>query len=456
MATIDTKGIILMGGSGSRFGSSTPKQFHRISGKKIYLHTLERFLASGFFEQVILVCHPDWIMEVQKETELYHQNIAVVPGGKTRQESSYLGLLACTGQTEIVVIHDAVRPFVSQDILRQNIQGAKTWGAVDTCIPSSDTIVHSQDGNSITKIPNRSEYFRGQTPQSFSYSLILQAHKRAISQGQQNNSDDCSLVAACGHKVGIVTGDESNIKITSELDLFLAEQLFRLALAAPLPGRSHSLQGKRFAITGATGGIGLALTALLEKEGASVIPIARTAIPFNADLTSFEATKTLFDKIYDTYGKIDGLINSIGFFKLKKLADLSPEEIQQIISTNLTSLIYSCKCAQIKEGGQIVNIASSAYSRGRKDYLLYSSAKAAVVNFTQGLAEERLDLKINCIVPQRTNTSLRQNNFPDEDPASLLDPSEVAHAIADVLKQDQLTGSIIEVRNQHQSPHLEV
>jgi len=451
MKKTDAKGIeaiLLMGGSGNRFGSATPKQFHRISGKKIYLHTLERFLASGFFEQIILVCHPDWIAEVQKETEPYSQSIIVVPGGKTRQESSYLGLLACTGQTEIVVIHDAVRPFVSQEILRQNILCAKQWGAVDTCIPSSDTIVHSQEGTCITNIPKRSEYFRGQTPQSFSYPLILQAHQLAISQGQQNSSDDCSLAAAYGRKVWIVTGDERNLKITSELDLLLAEQLFRLAHSPSLStsASSRSLQGKRFAIAGGTGGIGQALAALLEKEGASVILIARAATPFTADLTSFEDAQALFNKIFATYGKIDGLINSIGFFQLKKLAELSPEEIQQIISTNLTSLIYSCKCVKIKEGGHIVNIASSAYSRGRKDYLIYSCAKAAVVNFTQGLAEERSDLKINAIVPQRTNTSMRKNNFPGEAPESLLDPIEVAHAIAEVLKQDQLTGTIIEVR----------
>lgn len=210
-------GIILMGGTGVRFGSDVPKQFHLLHGKKIYLHTLEVFAQSHLFDAVILVCHPDWIPLVEKETHQYH--VKVIAGGKTRQESSYLGLLACSQVTNYVVIHDALRPFVSQEILQRNVDQVKISQAVDTCIPSSDTIVHSKDGLMIDQIPLRKEYFRGQTPQSFSYSLILEAHKKTA---RTDVSDDCSLVLELGLPITLVLGEEKNMKITTEFDLLFA------------------------------------------------------------------------------------------------------------------------------------------------------------------------------------------------------------------------------------------
>lgn len=210
--------ILLMGGIGMRFGDATPKQFLEIQGKKIYLHALERLEESGLFSRIILVCPSQWIDRVQAETE----NVSIVAGGATRQESSYLGLLACR-EKNYVLIHDAVRPFVSQRILKENIETVQKYSAVDTCIPSPDTIVHSKDGKFITQIPLRSEYLCGQTPQTFSYDLILQAHQKTQ---RKNCSDDCSLVREMGRDVYIVQGEEENFKITTPSDLQRAEMVF--------------------------------------------------------------------------------------------------------------------------------------------------------------------------------------------------------------------------------------
>ncbi len=210
-------GIILMGGTGVRFGSDIPKQFHLLDGKKIYLHTLEAFIQSQLFDSIVLVSHPDWLDIVKEETAGYL--VIVTEGGKTRQQSSYLGLLACPLGTEYVVIHDALRPFVSRDILARNVEQVQIVGAVDTCSPATDTIVHSCDGIMISNIPPRKEYFQGQTPQSFAYALILKAHQETE---QKNASDDCSLVLEAGHSVAIVLGNERNMKITTEWDLILA------------------------------------------------------------------------------------------------------------------------------------------------------------------------------------------------------------------------------------------
>ena len=99
----------------------------------------------------------------------------------------------------------------------------------------------------------------------------------------------------------------------------------------------------------------------------------------------------------------------------------------------------------LKERGHIVNIASSAYSRGSPGFSIYSSAKAAIVNFTQALAEEKPLLRINALVPERTNTSMRHSAFPHEDPATLLTPEKVAQAIINLLKQEKVTGTIVKI-----------
>lgn len=206
--------IILMAGTGHRFGGPTPKQFQELAGEKIYLHTLKKFLDSRLFDEIILVCHPEWMVETE--------GVKVVMGGATRQESSYLGLLACHPSTKYVVIHDAVRPFVSLEILKENVKHVKEHEAVNTCIPALDTIVHSFNGQTINEIPPRSQYWRGQTPQSFAYELILEAHQKTE---KKDASDDCALILEMGYDVFMVRGSEENIKITTEVDLLLAESL---------------------------------------------------------------------------------------------------------------------------------------------------------------------------------------------------------------------------------------
>jgi 2-C-methyl-D-erythritol 4-phosphate cytidylyltransferase len=210
-----------MAGIGSRLGSPTPKQFHLLGSKKIYLHTLETFLTSNFFQQIILVCHRDWIDEVKNEIPS-DPRILITPGGPTRQASSLLGLQACQ-ETDFVMIHDTVRPFVSQEILERNITAVQRHRAVDTCIPSADTIVYSESGELITSIPSRKNYQRGQTPQTFDYELILEAHQKTQTK---ESTDDCSLVLELGHPVAIVAGSEENIKITTEFDVQLANSLY--------------------------------------------------------------------------------------------------------------------------------------------------------------------------------------------------------------------------------------
>ncbi len=443
MLNQEHKAILLIGGTGLRFGSDTPKQFHRLAGKKVYIHTLETFLRTKLFKEIVVVCPQKWVPQVKEELAPY-PSLLIVEGGATRQASSYRGLLACGKNTDIVVIHDGVRPFVSEEIIKENVAKAIEYGAVDTCIPSADTLVHSIDSQKIDVIPKRADYLRGQTPQSFRYPLILDAHQQAK---ETNSSDDCSLVLRSGHPVHVVMGSEENIKITSELDLLLAEQILRLRhFPLSMLNEQGMLKGKRYAVTGGMGGIGKTICDLLKHEGAQAIALSRSAPVYPVDLTSHEQTQAVFTRIHEEHGMLDGLINSVGILKTNQLEHSSPEEIECLIATNLTGVIYSCKSARLKPGAHIINIASSSYARGRKNFAVYSCAKAAVVNFTQGLAEERPDLCINALIPQRTHTTMRLNNFPDEDPSSLLDPHDVAVEALRLLKQSSLTGTLIEVK----------
>ncbi|MEM8727540.1 MAG: bifunctional cytidylyltransferase/SDR family oxidoreductase [Chlamydiota bacterium] len=430
------KAILLMSGNGERFGSSTPKQFLNLSGKKIYLHTVETFLSFQEFEQLLLICHRDYSDRVKEEVS--DPRIRIIEGGRTRQDSSYRGLLACGTGTTHVVIHDVVRPFVSQCMIRQSLDALKKYDAVDTCIASTDTVVHAEIFDTVTSIPDRAKYLRGQTPQSFSYPLILEAHEKAT---DRNASDDCRLILNLKKPVHIVPGSEDNIKITNELDLFVAEQLMRRK-NKPSSKETLSLRGKTFAITGGTGGIGSALVTLLKQEGADPLILSKSSPSYPIDLTDYDATETLFKRL----GPIDGLINCVGYLSLKPFHTLSSEEIDHLVRTNLHTLLYSCHAAHIKPGGHIINLSSSSFSRGRKSYTLYSSAKAAIVNFTQGLAEERPDLHINTIVPQRTATPMRRVNFPTEKSSSLLSSIEVATEILSLLKQTGTTAALLEVR----------
>jgi ribitol-5-phosphate 2-dehydrogenase (NADP+) / D-ribitol-5-phosphate cytidylyltransferase len=206
------------------------------------------------------------------------------------------------------------------------------------------------------------------------------------------------------------------------------------------------LARRRYAIVGGTGGIGRAIESQITARGGEVICLARRTSPISLDLRDSASIEQAFEKIAQQFGPLDGLINSAGYLSVASLDRLSLEEINQLLDVNLKGLILCCQSALLKKGAHVINIASSSFSRGRADTAIYSSAKAGVVNFTQGWAEERPDLHIHAVIPQRTNTPMRQQNFPNEDAAALLDPQEVARIVVDLLAQNDLTGLLVEVR----------
>ena len=223
-------GIILAGGIGSRVGGDVPKQFIEINDKPIILYSVETFVQNKDIENIIIVCNKDNISTLEtilKESGQLDKIFIIVPGGKTRQESSRLGIEAVNPDTDIILIHDSSRPFVTDKIIEDVICEAFNTGASGPVVPVVDTVVTLREDFFIDKIPSRKIIKKIQTPQAFQYEIIKEAHQWALIKGYQNFTDDCGIVIKKGEQVKLVPGDETNIKITSPIDMVCAEYICR-------------------------------------------------------------------------------------------------------------------------------------------------------------------------------------------------------------------------------------
>ncbi|WP_244834820.1 2-C-methyl-D-erythritol 4-phosphate cytidylyltransferase [Clostridium sp. BJN0001] len=227
-------GIILAGGSGTRMGNqSKPKQFIDVYGKPLIIYTLEAFENNEYIDEIVISCHKDWIDNVKIWCRKYEITKVkyIVEGGNTRQESSYNALKCLDKELsddDIVVIHDSARPLITPQIIKNNVIMSKEYDAVDTVIHSDDTVIRSIDDKRIESVPTRKELYLGQTPQSFKYSLIKNAHIEAEKNGIYNATDDCQLVLKLNKQVFLVDGDKLNLKITRSEDLTLFKAILKM------------------------------------------------------------------------------------------------------------------------------------------------------------------------------------------------------------------------------------
>ena len=213
--------IILASGTGERFGEKIPKQFYKFEGKTILEHSIDAFENNKNIDEIILVTNPkfrDLAEEILKNND-YKKVTKLLNGGKTRVESSYVGTSEAPEESN-VLIHDAVRAFVTQKIIDDNIEALKKYEAVGTVIDTVDTIIQVDENNVITAIPPRKFLKRVQTPQSFRANLIKKAHEMALKDEDANFTDDCGLILRYNlAPIHIVDGDELNVKITHKNDL---------------------------------------------------------------------------------------------------------------------------------------------------------------------------------------------------------------------------------------------
>jgi 2-C-methyl-D-erythritol 4-phosphate cytidylyltransferase len=216
--------IIPAAGRGKRIGASIPKQFLEIQGRPLLHHTLTVFASCKLIDYIVLVMPRADVNEVGKDWMNKYKIVQeVVVGGEQRQDSVYNGFNSLEKGTDIVVVHDGVRPFTTPQMITATVEAAQQYGAAITAIPVSDTVKQAADGF-VKQTVSRDGLWRVQTPQAFQYGLLQQAFKKA-QKDSYYGTDEGSLVEYLGERVKIVPGSELNIKITRKEDLVLGESL---------------------------------------------------------------------------------------------------------------------------------------------------------------------------------------------------------------------------------------
>lgn len=449
-----TIAVILAGGIGVRVGLGIPKQLIKIAGKAIVEHTLEVMNASHVIDDIIIVMNAGAIDQLDslKGDERFPKLTRIIPGGETRNDSTQAALAALGDDADTkVLFHDAVRPFVNERILEECVEALDHYDAVDTAIPSADTVIQVDSASHITGIPNRAALRRGQTPQAFRLGTIRAAYELAGRDKTFHATDDCGVVFTYlpDTPIFVVNGTPENMKVTEPIDVHIADKLFQLQSASLTADADvPDLTGKVIVVFGGSYGIGASIVELAENAGATVHQFSRSTT--DTDVRSRGAVKRALKQVHETSGRIDAVVMSAGVLRMGPLTATKVKHIESSIETNFLAPVIVSRAAHkyLKEtGGQVLLFTSSSHTRGRANYGIYSASKAAVVNLTQALAEEWATdgVRINCVNPQRTHTPMRTHAFGEEPVDTLLDPRQVAEVSLKVLNSG-LTGQIVAVR----------
>ncbi|MFC1607629.1 2-C-methyl-D-erythritol 4-phosphate cytidylyltransferase [Candidatus Latescibacterota bacterium] len=220
--------ILVAGGTGTRMGTTMPKQLLKLDGVTILERTLASFTGCPDIVQVVIVAAESIIGDIESITNNLGDSgtiIKVTHGGKERQDSVFNGINALDDTIDTIAIHDAVRPFITPHLVSECLRVADHYGAVSVMRPVKETIKVVRNGL-VEKTPDRSTLWITQTPQAFSREVIIEAHRNAIDT-RFTGTDDCMLVERIGHPVHVIEGSDMNIKITTQADLVAAEALLK-------------------------------------------------------------------------------------------------------------------------------------------------------------------------------------------------------------------------------------
>lgn len=226
--------LIFAGGTGTRMNSKAkPKQFLELNGRAIIIHTLEYFENHADIDAICIACIDSWIPHLKSLLEFHSIKKVrwIVPGGKTGQESIHNGIETIHADIPdspetIVLIHDGVRPLISEKIISDNIQCVKEHGSAITVAPAVETIVTSNQNACVQDIYNRASCHLARAPQSFFLNDLYQAHQKAKEDGINDMIDTASLMKHYGHSLYMVDGPVENIKITTPLDFYLFRAIY--------------------------------------------------------------------------------------------------------------------------------------------------------------------------------------------------------------------------------------
>lgn len=227
--------LIVAGGKGLRMGGELPKQFLLLDEKPVFVRTIEAFLNHEDITAVIVGMNGEWLSYAENLVNEYMpgaENVCLIEGGASRQET--LDLLVreakkryAIGDCDVLVSHDAVRPFVSKRLISESIGAAVAEGAAGAYIPASDTIVSSENGVQVSAMPDRSTMYQAQTPQTFQLGLYESVVNSLSEKEFEQVTDACKLFFLRGIQVAMVKGDVQNIKITHPMDYQIAKMMVK-------------------------------------------------------------------------------------------------------------------------------------------------------------------------------------------------------------------------------------
>lgn len=224
--------VIFAGGVGTRMKShDIPKQFLKMHGKPIIIHTLELFEMHEQIDYIVVACIEEWIPTLWDMVKHYHLSKVklIVPGGLTGQLSIYNGLKAAetlAGDSRaVVLIHDGVRPLINEKVISDNIKSVEAFGSAITSTPVKETLMIVNEDSSINYIPSRAHSRIAKAPQSFWLKDIVEIHEQALKDGFDNFIDSCTMMKYYGKHLYLVDGPNENIKITTPEDFFMMRAL---------------------------------------------------------------------------------------------------------------------------------------------------------------------------------------------------------------------------------------
>lgn len=225
--------LIFAGGKGTRMHvGDKPKQFLEIDGKSILCHTIEHFQNNGNVDKIIVVSSIDWLEYAKKIIQAagYGKVVDVIPGGDSALNSQYLGLQRAAelsvGEEDIVLVHDGVRPLITDKMIDRCIESVRKYGNAITTAPAIETIITADSENRVEQIIDRSRCQLARAPQGFFLKELLDIHNRSIREENHNFIDSASMMMNYGYRLHTVAGSASNIKVTTVTDYYMCKAIF--------------------------------------------------------------------------------------------------------------------------------------------------------------------------------------------------------------------------------------
>ncbi len=362
-----TVAVIPAGGFGKRLGADIAKQYLSLNSVPVLVHTLHVFQKSDVVDDIVLVVPKDDLVYVRKQIiEKYGLTkiLAVVAGGSERQDSVRHGLETIAKPCDVVIVHDGVRPFVTETMIAQVVKAAAEEGAASIGVPAKDTIKETTSENIVTTTLPRLHLWQTQTPQAFQYNLLSRAYAE-VEKDHYYGTDDASLVERIGVKVRMIAGSYANIKITTAEDMIVAEALIKEETKEQICNRSGlGYDSHRF---------------IADRK----LILGGVEIPFDRGLAGHSDADALLHAV------CDALLGMAGCGDIGRHFPDTDEAFK-----NISSLILLERVKQIIEAkGMSINNIDATVMMEKPKLAPYAAAMAANIARTLNISETAVNIK---------------------------------------------------------------